>query len=43
MKYVRWLAMWAVWKLPLGRSAPHVLAFALNCKSYKRVSSKETA
>lgn len=30
------IAMWLVWNVPLGRLAPHVLAFALGAKNYRR-------
>ena len=32
MKQIRKIALWAVWNIPLGRFAPHVLGFALNSK-----------
>jgi len=41
MNLLRKAAMWFFWKVPLGRLAPHVLAFALGCKSYERVKDKD--
>lgn len=36
MKIVRRIAMWAVFNVPLGRLAPHVMGFALGAK-YDRI------
>lgn len=34
---MRRFAMWLVWNVPLGRLAPHVMAFALGTKNYKKI------
>lgn len=38
MKSMRSAAMWIVWNIPFGSLAPRLLAFAMNCRSYARVS-----
>lgn len=38
MKCLRSAALWIVWNIPVGSFAPHLMAFALRSKGYKRVS-----
>lgn len=39
---LRRLAMWIVWNVPCGRLAPHLFAFAIGAKSYRRVDDTES-
>lgn len=32
LKMLRWLAMWILWNVPVGKLAPHLLGFALGSK-----------
>jgi hypothetical protein len=38
MRWIRSIAMWLVFHVPMGRAAPHVFHFALGSKGYRVVT-----
>jgi len=41
MRRLRSIAMWLVVHVPLGPLTPHLLAFALGARSYRRVDGEQ--